>query len=373
MKKIFIHILLLVCCFGLTTCAPEFTMEDVLFTVEVQSNDENKGTVTEGGKFRYKEEITLKATPQKYHYFTQWDDGNTDNPRRVTIKQDKIFIAEFAKDASIQSKNGHDYIDLGLPSGTLWATCNVGANKPEEYGDYFAWGETVTKGDYTWSTYKHCKGSAAKNFTKYCNDRDYGVVDNKNSLEAVDDAATAKWGSDWRMPTRAECQELIENCTWRWTTLNGINGCEVRGKNGNSIFLPAGDWYVDTYCHQWSSDGYYRSSSLGQNVPYSNYELAIGFSFDSEGSNLTRFNRCYGALVRPVTGVAHYTITTYNVMDNWGSVTGDGIYEANQTATLTAYPAEGYLFRQWKNDGSTENPHVITVWQDDTYVVSFGY
>ncbi|MCQ2319676.1 MAG: hypothetical protein MJZ90_12290 [Bacteroidales bacterium] len=102
----------------------------------------------------------------------------------------------------------HEYVDLGLPSGLLWATCNVGADSPEDYGDYFAWGETETKSDYDWDTYKWCNGSY-NTLTKYNTKSSYGTVDNKTTLELSDDAARANWGGSWRMPTEAEFQELI--------------------------------------------------------------------------------------------------------------------------------------------------------------------
>ncbi|MBO7200012.1 MAG: hypothetical protein J6V54_01315 [Bacteroidales bacterium] len=117
---------------------------------------------------------------------------------------------------------GHDYVDLGLPSGTKWATCNVGASTPEEYGNYYAWGETSTKTEYTEE-----------------NSVTYGQQMSDISGNAQYDAATANWGSTWRIPNRAEVEELIDNCTWTWTTQNGVNGIKVTGTNGNSIFLPA--------------------------------------------------------------------------------------------------------------------------------------
>ena len=117
---------------------------------------------------------------------------------------------------------GHDYVDLGLPSGTKWATCNVGASTPEEYGNYYAWGETSTKTEYTEE-----------------NSVTYGQQMSDISGNAQYDAATANWGSTWRIPNRAEVEELIDNCTWTWNTQNGVNGIKVTGTNGNSIFLPA--------------------------------------------------------------------------------------------------------------------------------------
>jgi hypothetical protein len=132
-----------------------------------------------------------------------------------------------------------------LPSGTLWATCNIGANSPEEYGDYFAWGETAPKDDYNWSNYKWCNGTLNK-LTKYSTRSSYGYkgfVDNKTVLDPEDDAAYVNWGSSWRMPTTEQMQELIDNCSSVWTTQNGVNGRLFTGPNGNTMFLPAtGVW-----------------------------------------------------------------------------------------------------------------------------------
>ena len=118
----------------------------------------------------------------------------------------------------------HEFVDLGLPSGTLWATMNVGANSPEEYGDYFAWGETTPKDYYDWSTYQWCMGSRSS-FTKYCTDSSLGYngfVDNKTELDPEDDAATANWGEMWRMPSDDQLYELKNVCIWQWTMRNGV-------------------------------------------------------------------------------------------------------------------------------------------------------
>ncbi len=175
------------------------------------------------------------------------------------------------RDRSGRDSYGREYVDLGLPGGVLWATCNVGASSPWEYGLYFAWGETVgyAKGEshnFNWSNYKWCNGSY-NNMTKYCTSSSYGRVDNKTVLDAADDAATANWGAGWRMPTREE-QDALRNrryCTCTWTTRNGVNGYEVKSKsNGNSIFLPAaGGYFYDASLSYEGSDGYYWSSSLG--------------------------------------------------------------------------------------------------------------
>ena len=192
--------------------------------------------------------------------------------------------------------NGHEWVDLGLPSGLKWATCNVGATKSEEYGDYFAWGETQPKETYNWSTYKWCNGSFDTQ-TKYCTDSYYGTVDNKTVLEAADDVATANWGGSWRMPTTEEQQELINNCTWTWTTQNGVNGYKVTSKsNGNSIFLPAAGCRYNSDLRYAGSYGYCWSSSLNT------YSLgsAHNLSFGSSGVGWYGSNRCYGQSVRPV-------------------------------------------------------------------------
>lgn len=136
----------------------------------------------------------------------------------------------------------HEYVDLGLPSGTLWATCNVGAENPWDYGDYFAWGETEPKEatyKYMWHYYKY--GNIRK-ITKYCTneERGYnGFTDGKIRLEPDDDASTVNWGGEWCMPTEEQWKELTHNCVWTMATQNGINGYEAKGPNGNTIFLPA--------------------------------------------------------------------------------------------------------------------------------------
>lgn len=115
----------------------------------------------------------------------------------------------------------HEWVDLGLPSGTLWATCNIGASSPEESGDYFAWGETAPKETYNWETYKWCN-DRDNTVTKYCTTDIYGTVDNKTELDLEDDAAYVNWGSSWRMPSMEQIKELREYCSWEWTQSNGV-------------------------------------------------------------------------------------------------------------------------------------------------------
>ena len=198
------------------------------------------------------------------------------------------------------SGEGHinDYVDLGLPSGLLWATCNVGADTPEAYGDYFAWGETQPKDTYNWSTYQYCNGSY-NTMTKYCNNSSYGYngfTDNLTTLLPEDDAAAANWGGNWRMPTQEEFQELYNNTTVTWTQQNGVNGRLFTASNGNSLFLPAaGDrWGDELYdAGDWGS---YWSSSLDTGIP----DYAWLFCFDSDYYDMYYTNRGYGFSVRPV-------------------------------------------------------------------------
>ena len=193
---------------------------------------------------------------------------------------------------------GHEYVDLGLPSGIKWATCNVGATTPEEYGDYFAWGETEPKDNYSLTTYKYCNGSSST-MTKYCTSSSYGTVDNKTELELEDDAAHVNWGGNWRMPTKAEQDELrnTSNCTWTWTTQNGVKGYKVTSKkNGNYIFLPAAGYRLDGNLSSAGSYGYYWSSSLS--TSYGNDAYYV--NFNSSFVYLSSYYRCNGHSVRAV-------------------------------------------------------------------------
>ena len=186
-------------------------------------------------------------------------------------------------------------VDLGLPSGTLWADRNVGADSPEAYGDYFAWGETEPKSTYNWSTYKWCQGSN-NTMTKYCTDSFYGTVDNKTVLDLEDDAAYVNMGADWRMPTYDELNELRNNCTWTWTSKKGTKGYKVTGPNGKSIFLPAAGYRNDSGLYRAGSDGSYWSTSL--HGPYLAWSLYI--NSDSYNTYTSGKRRNYGHTVRAV-------------------------------------------------------------------------
>ncbi len=201
----------------------------------------------------------------------------------------------------------HAWVDLDLPSGTLWATCNVGADSPEEYGDYFAWGETVTKDEYTWNSYKHCDGSRYS-LTKYCTESSYGTEDGKTELEPADDAATALWGSDWQMPSREQLLELIDSeyTTTEWTQQNGISGILVTSiANNKSIFLPAAGDRSYLSSTGVGSDGQYWSRSLVDWDSDDAYGLGFSlYSYDAYSYNYRVYAnsgvRHYGRTIRPV-------------------------------------------------------------------------
>lgn len=190
------------------------------------------------------------------------------------------------------------YVDLGLPSGLLWATCNVGTNLPERYGVYFAWGETQMRDYYDWSTYQYCNGSF-NTLTKYCNNSSYGYngfTDDLTTLLPEDDAATANWGNGWRMPTKEEWEELMNNTTVTWTQLNGKNGRLFTASNGNSLFLPAAGYKLFNP-NGSGSYGYYWSSSLNMDSPSD----AWFFIFDSDEYGMYEGDgRHYGQFVRAV-------------------------------------------------------------------------
>lgn len=198
-------------------------------------------------------------------------------------------------------ENGHAYVDLGLPSGLKWATCNVGASSPEGYGDYFAWGETSTKSTYDWSSYKYCKGSSTS-LTKYCvtSHTSYssggynGFVDDKWVLDLSDDAAHINWGGAWRMPTFEDFEELVTNCAWTYST----KGYKVIGKNGNFIFLPHAGEYTENGLSNIGRSAYWSSSLFG--FPASAAWGAWGDDADRDAIGLGNHDRCRGLSVRPV-------------------------------------------------------------------------
>ena len=188
-------------------------------------------------------------------------------------------------------------VDLGLPSGTFWADRNVGADTPEAYGDYFAWGEVASKENYTWSSYKWCNGSYNSQ-TKYCTHSSFGIIDNKTVLDLEDDAAYVNMGDKWRLPTKSEYQELLDNCTLQWITQNGVSGCKVIGPNNNSIFLPASGYCERNTPTNRGSYGYYWVATLSDVNTSCAYEFVVNYT--KEFSLQTYHGRYYGHVIRAV-------------------------------------------------------------------------
>ena len=319
--------------------------------------------------------VTVAATPDEGYRLEGWYVEGTDSlvssktEYSFTVNGDVALVAKF--DVLV-----YEAVDLGLPSGIKWATFNVGATRPEEYGCYYAWGETEEKDNYVWSTYKWCEGRDST-ITKYCTDSSYGRVDGKAMLDPEDDVAHVKWGGEWRMPTYGEQQELMDNCDWEWIQLNDVNGYKVTSKsNGNSIFLPAAGWSarygVGTY-------GYYWSASVKSYGVY-----AMNTNIDSCGLN--GYSRNVGLPIRPVCGevavpVEKYTVTVSS--EGGGNVAikdADGAtvkFEAGVSVTVVATPDEGYAFSGWYVDGtetpvSTDAEYTFTVSEDIALVAKFS-
>ena len=209
------------------------------------------------------------------------DAGTTYYYRAYVMIDDAVCYGSACQETTFGKKqdqeytviNGHKFVDLGLPSGLLWATCNVGAFTAADDGNYYAWGETTTKENYYFDTYKY--GTSSSNLTKY------NKTDGKTILDKEDDAAYVNWGSSCRMPTGAEFEELVnsDNCTWTWTHITNSSGSSVKGyevtskKNGNSIFLPASGYRYGSGLYNHGSHGVYWSSTLGSSSVSDAYNL----------------------------------------------------------------------------------------------------
>ena len=206
------------------------------------------------------------------------------------------FSNEFCPDG-----NHPHAIDLGLPSGTKWACCNVGANSPAESGDFFAWGEITPKTYFGESNYKWYIGGDDHNITKYCSNSDYGTVDNIIGLQLEDDAAYVNWGPEWRMPGTAQMNELLENCSSEWTKVNGMGGYLFKSNANNAaLFFPAAGWYNNNGLHGFGTDGTYWSRF---NAYSTRPDVAwiLGFRYGDMGwLRVASFGRHFGSTVRAV-------------------------------------------------------------------------
>ena len=227
-------------------------------------------------------EVTVVATPDEYCDFVGWLIGESDAPVSTdteytfTVTENVTLIAQFGMPVV-------EAVDLGLPSGLKWANMNVGASSPEDYGDYYAWGETTTKSNYTRDSYQYYRNGSYINI-------------GSNICGTQYDVARTQWGGNWRLPTKAEMQELKKRCTWTWTTYKGVRGCKVTGPNGNSIFLPAAGIGGSTEIYDRGSIGDYWSGTFGE----SNSDYAYLLRFHSSDHYVDYFYRENGRTVRPV-------------------------------------------------------------------------
>ena len=236
-------------------------------------DSKNKFTVT----------VTGLEASTKYYY------------RSYVMKGMAVKCGEVKSFTTKESRMPAGAVDLGL--SVYWGTTNIGASKPEDYGDYYAWGETETKSDYSWSTYKW--GKSTTSLTKYNTSSSNGTVDKKTFLDSEDDVAHVKLGGNWRMPTYEEWIALLTQCTWDYTTRNGVKGYFVTAPNGNSIFLPASGNRPNTSLSDDGSGGYYLSSSLDTNYPYRAWALSWSQSYTMV-LGWYSVPRWYGHTVRPV-------------------------------------------------------------------------
>ena len=346
------------------------------FTITTNVSPSGSGTVTGGGTYSSGTSVELHAIANAGYEFSKWNDNTTDNPRTIKITKDQTFtaiftesttpsdlagdlnadgkvdrqdinmlvnayllganatnitdmdgdgtlsIADVARQVSIVNgtstslnSNGYQYVDLGLPSGALWATCNVGASAPEDAGGLFAWGETDTKEDYSWSTYKWCNGddcsSTAKTLTKYCDREGYGKADGKMSLELEDDVAHVKWGGDWHIPTEAELQELVDNCTVEQITIDAgsvTKAFKFTGSNGNSIILPFAG-YCDGETRRYNKF-YYWTTDIKNKYCTQAYHLqsskSMAGGYRYKGYSVRPVLSEYTPVVRPIEAPSSY-------------------------------------------------------------------
>ena len=257
--------------------------------------------------------------------------------------------------------------DLGL--SVSWASCNVGAAKATDNGNYYAWGEVLTKEEYSWDTYRHANGK--DKLTKYCSNAtlgNEGFTDSKIVLEPADDAAYTNWGSAWRMPTKAEWDELKSQCTWTVVTQDGVTGYKVESEDtGESVFLPAAGCFFGTQPLYVNENNYYWSSELYTDKPSSAWLLYTELSEDGLYV-ISNDARVQGASVRPVCANSARPKSSYCTLTvNAGECGKPNLMRchAGQQVRITATPADGeHFFARW-SDGNTDNPRLVTVMADD--------
>lgn len=340
-----------------------YTIQTSSYSIDVSPNPAEGGTVTGGGTYQESTICTLTANANDGYVFIYWtENGNVvsiDATYSFTVNRSRNIVANF-----VESIDGHGYVDLGLPSGVLWAVCNVGANTPLDSGNIFAWGVNQPNSYTGWNQYLYCNGSN-NTLTKYCTKSNYGYngfTDNLTILLPNDDAATVTWGANWRMPTQGEYQELINNTTYSWTTLNGVNGMLFTSSNGNSLFLPAWDKY-------WSR-------SLVATIPNNAYGIELYIDEDDFSyCVIETYERAYGHYIRAIRTYEQACVINVSASPtNCGMVSGGGTYQFGTVCTLVATANVGYRFVNWTKNGevvSTDALYSFTVIGDATYKANF--
>jgi hypothetical protein len=262
------------------------------FEFAVTPDDEANINVTEGTTASYvvlfpnaTANVDLKSNTSKKVTFEGGVEANKIYYKHVS---DMEYYPLAWEDYEENLINGHEYVDLGLPSGLLWATCNVGATSPAAHGDYFAWGETKTKDTYNKDN-SETYGLAISDL------QEKGYIDENGNLTPEHDAARFNWGGSWRMPTKAEQEELSTQCTWTKTTQDGVSGYNVEGPSGNIIFLPAAGYRIGTALSNTDSGCWSSTPYAGNEGKYKAYALNY-----SAKPSITNPDRNYGWNVRPV-------------------------------------------------------------------------
>jgi|GEM_PF-1168361 len=325
------------------------------------------------------QEVTINAVPQEDNQFVQWSDGNTDNPRAIVVNSDIELTAQFelivpptpqvenaviSQDCdqngvnasiAIASATEHEYVDLGLPSGLLWATMNIGASGLSNGGDKFAWGEVSPRTTFTRDNYVYLENGAYVNI-------------GNNIAGTQYDAATVLWGDGWKMPTKDQFQELMDNTTEKITEIDGRSCLVLTSKiNGNTIIIPSID-IITQYGNQETGFGLFSSTALSTSFAYRAWEWGKMYSYSYSW-------RWEAYAIRPVH--APMQSSSPSALTHTLTLYADGcdtpnvyVCAAGQEISVTAVPDEDNQFVQW-SDGNTDNARIVTLSEDTTLTAIF--